>query len=239
MTVEFCRCDSGLQGSTYPVVCPRLGVRSESERGSQRRPSPRPRYPLRRSASPSAGSIENPALLRRLARAKRPRSDVKASGWRSERTATRSLDQPRSPRSGSDTTSAPTARRDRDYSRVLTRRCRRPQAAPRPCTQRGACRDSRRARRPVKGCPDLHERTAAAIEKHEPVRRDESLFRLPLPYGDAGVIDGLDTIAGPVVTTLSLGPRECMSSAPVEHGLPCARIARRGYGLGDNPGFTS
>ena len=45
----------------------------------------------------------------------------------------------------------------------------------------------------------------AEIEKHEPVRRDERLFRLLLPYGDAGVIDGLDAIGGPGVNTLSLG----------------------------------
>ena len=46
---------------------------------------------------------------------------------------------------------------------------------------------------------------SAEIEKHEHVRRDERLFRLLLPYGDAGVIDDLDAIAGPGVTTLSPG----------------------------------
>ena len=43
------------------------------------------------------------------------------------------------------------------------------------------------------------------IEQHEPTRRDERLFRLLLPYGDAGVIDGLDAIAGLAGYTLSLG----------------------------------
>jgi hypothetical protein len=54
----------------------------------------------------------------------------------------------------------------------------------------------------------LHPAQSAAIatiEQHEPARRDERLLRLLLPHGDAGVIGGLDAIASPGVTTLSLG----------------------------------
>jgi hypothetical protein len=43
------------------------------------------------------------------------------------------------------------------------------------------------------------------IAKHEPAARLERLFRLLLAPGDAAMIDGLDGIAGPAVTTLSLG----------------------------------
>jgi hypothetical protein len=90
--------------------------------------------------------------------------DLKEPGWACERTATRLLDPPRSPRSGSDTTSAPTARRNRDYSRAPTRTCRRARGTHRANIQRGACRDCRSRRSRVKDWPnppDLHHRCVA------------------------------------------------------------------------------
>ena len=47
--------------------------------------------------------------------------------------------------------------------------------------------------------------SAPLIDKHELAGRDERLFRLLLAPGNAAVTDGLDAIAGPGVTTLSLG----------------------------------
>ena len=47
-------------------------------------------------------------------------------------------------------------------------------------------------------------RTSGLID-NEPAERDERLFRLLLARGNAAVTDGLDAIAGPDVTTLSLG----------------------------------
>lgn len=49
------------------------------------------------------------------------------------------------------------------------------------------------------------DQSGELIDKHEPARRDERPFRLLLAYGDAGGIAGLDAIAGPGITTLSLG----------------------------------
>jgi hypothetical protein len=94
------------------------------------------------------------------------RCDFKGSGWGVERRAMQSLlHPPRSPRSGSGTTNAPTARRNRDCSHVRTRTCRRAQGAPRPSTRRGACRDSRTRRRSVKSVGTLLERASALLEQ--------------------------------------------------------------------------
>jgi hypothetical protein len=116
-----------------------------------------------------------PALSGRAMRRRRGYV-FKRSCWGVERTATRSPDPPRSPRSGSGTTNAPTAPRNRDCSRVLTRRCRRAQETPRPRNRCDAQCDSRNRWRPVKGCREPLRAvvtTSSSLPRGPSIAKDE------------------------------------------------------------------
>jgi len=86
----------------------------------------------------------------------------RSSGWCHERRATRPPDPPRSPRPGAGTTNAPTAPRNRERSRVRTRRFRLGLRVFRPRNRCGAYGDSRSRARSVKSALNLS--CARAVE---------------------------------------------------------------------------
>jgi hypothetical protein len=62
------------------------------------------------------------------------------------------------------------------------------------------------------------------IDRHEVAAGVERLFRPLLALATAAVLEGLDGIAGPTVTVLSLGRKECMSCGLAERGLGCSCV---------------
>jgi hypothetical protein len=136
------------------------GAPETGEASAQIRAAPRSaaQWPRRRRSS----GLDSRALAKRChTRRSRGSSAFRSSGWGSERPATRSLDPPRLRRPGAGTTNAPTAPRNREHSRALTRTCQGAPRASRPRSQCAAFHDSRSHRRSVKGCRNLSGATDA------------------------------------------------------------------------------